>query len=64
MHRDVRKRLKTAEQMTLVYPDGTKVISLPDGSDEFSIKGYRDFLDPNKKYDRLRLYLVETGNGS
>jgi hypothetical protein len=45
-----------------LYPDGKKVHYLPDGKEEFSINGYRNFLDPKKRFDRLRLYLCEIGN--
>jgi len=48
--------------MTLVYTDSSIVDNLPDGFAKFTIKGYRDYLDPIKKYERLRLYLVDTGN--
>ncbi|XP_033761559.1 uncharacterized protein LOC117343326 [Pecten maximus] len=60
LHREFRKQYHTAHDMTLVYPDGSKVCGLPDGSADFSIKGYRDYLDPHKKYDRLRFFLVPT----
>jgi len=34
---------------------------LPDKSEEFSIVGYRNYLDPQKRFDRLRLYLCDKG---
>lgn len=52
-----RKLYKKSSDFVLVYPDGRLATTLPDSSEKFSIDGYRNFLDPKMKYDRLRLYL-------
>lgn len=52
-----QKLYKKSSDFVLVYPDGR----LPDSSEKFSIDGYRNFLDPKMKYDRLRLYLCTRG---
>lgn len=46
-------------KFVLVYPDGSEVTGLPDKKTKFSLKGYKEFLDPRMKYDRIRLYLCE-----
>lgn len=53
------RKYKYEEKFHLVYPDGSIVENLPDGAAEFSLEGYRNFVDPQKRYDRLRLYLCE-----
>lgn len=53
------RKYKYEEKFHLVYPDGSIVENLPDGSAELSLEGYRNFVDPQKRYDRLRLYLCE-----
>lgn len=60
-NRSFRQKYKSSDQFYLLYQDGTKVTSLPDNSDEFSIQGYRDFIDASKRFDRLRFYLCEKG---
>ncbi|XP_069109861.1 uncharacterized protein [Argopecten irradians] len=57
-----RRKYKNSKQFMLLYPDGSPVGKLPDNSEEFSIEGYRNLLDPTKRFDRLRLYICETGN--
>jgi hypothetical protein len=57
-----RKLYKRSSDFVLVYPDGRLVTTLPDSAETFSIDGYRKFLDPAMKYDRLRLYLCTRGN--
>lgn len=52
-----QKLYKKSSDFVLVYPDGRLATTLPDSSEKFSIDGYRNFLDPKMKYDRLRLYL-------
>lgn len=59
LNRLFRQKYKSSDNFVLVYPDGTPVNALPDESAEFSIDGYRKFLDPKMKFDRLRLYLCE-----
>jgi hypothetical protein len=56
-----RNKFQTVEQVELVYPDGTVVNNLPDGKQEFSLNGYRDFVDATLRFDRLRLYLCKAG---
>lgn len=56
-----RKLYKKSSDFVLVYPDGRLATTLPDSSEKFSIDGYRNFLDPKMKYDRLRLYLCTRG---
>ena len=57
-----RRMYKNCEDVILLYPDGTVVRTLPDGSGTFTLEDYRAFLDPKMKYDRLRLYLCTKGN--
>lgn len=63
-NRQFRHKFKKAHstRFSLVYEDGTIVSKLPDGSGDFTLSAYRQFLDPKLKYERLRLYLCETGN--
>lgn len=53
------RKYKYEEKIHLVYPDGSVVENIPDGSAEFSLEGYRNFVDPQKRFDRLRLYLCK-----
>ena len=57
--RSFREKYKSSDQFVLLYPDGSLTQYLPDKSEEFSILRYRNFLDPRKRFDRLRLYLCE-----
>jgi hypothetical protein len=57
--RPFRKKFDKIQKVELVYPDGALVDNLPDGSQLFTLKGYTDFVDPMKRYDRLRLYLCD-----
>ncbi|XP_061191786.1 uncharacterized protein LOC133200045 [Saccostrea echinata] len=57
-----KQKFESHTQFVLVYPDGKKVDMLPDGKEEFSILKYRNFLDPKKRFDRLRLYICNTKN--
>ncbi|XP_062589045.1 uncharacterized protein LOC134250694, partial [Saccostrea cucullata] len=59
-NRPFKQKFKSHTQFVLVYPDGKKVDMLPDGKEEFSILKYRNFLDPKKRFDRLRLYICNT----
>ena len=43
----------------LFYHDGRPVKDIPDGSTEFTLRGYKTF--KGVSYDRLRLYLAEVG---
>ncbi|KAK3107016.1 hypothetical protein FSP39_005117 [Pinctada imbricata] len=61
-NRNFKQLFKSHKKLYLVYPDGTLVEKLPDGKEVFSILGYRDFLDPKKRFDRLRLYLCSKQN--
>jgi hypothetical protein len=56
-----RQKYKSKDDFYLTYPDGSMVNLLPDKSDTFSIIGYRNFLDPTRRFDRLRLFLCEKG---
>ncbi|XP_069111435.1 uncharacterized protein [Argopecten irradians] len=57
-----QRRYKRSDEFFLLYPDGSKVKKLPDNSSNFTLKGYRDYLDPKRRYDRLRLYLCHKDN--
>ncbi len=43
---------------SLVYKDGRHVDKLPDGSQPFTLRGYKDFCR-EEQYDRIQLYLCE-----
>ncbi|XP_069126951.1 uncharacterized protein [Argopecten irradians] len=61
-NRYFRNKYKKVTQFHLVYPDGSVVKQLPDNSAAFSILAYRNYVDPQKRFDRLRLYLCEKSN--
>jgi len=62
VNRLFRKKYKNNDELCLVYSDGTVVDKLPDKSETFTLQGYRNFIDPKKRFDRLRLFLCEKGN--
>ncbi|XP_069110000.1 uncharacterized protein, partial [Argopecten irradians] len=57
VNRIFRSKYSKLESVCLVYGDGSEVVKLPDNSADFSIEGYRNFIDPRKRFDRLRLFL-------
>lgn len=61
VNRMFRQKYSKADRFFLVYGDGSVVDKLPDKSQDFTIEGYRNFLDPHKRLDRLRLFLCEKG---
>lgn len=61
-NRIFRKKYKSSDQVYLLFPDGSRVEGLPNKKDGmFSIIAYRNFVDPTKRFDRLRLYLCDKG---
>ncbi|XP_033758492.1 uncharacterized protein LOC117340824 [Pecten maximus] len=62
-NRMFRKKYKSSDQLYLLFPDGSRVEGLPNRKDaNFSIIEYRNFVDPTKRFDRLRLYLCDKVN--
>ncbi|XP_033747514.1 uncharacterized protein LOC117332638 [Pecten maximus] len=59
-NRMFRKKYKSSDQLYLLFPDGSRVEGLPNRKDA-NIE-YRNFVDPTKRFDRLRLYLCDKVN--
>lgn len=56
-NRTFREKHRSANNFVLVYPDGSLVDKLPGSQEDFSLIGYRNSIDPHKRFDRLRLYI-------
>lgn len=60
-NRVFKPKYNSNELFHLLYPDGSIVNKIPGSDEPFSIKGYRDSIDPQRRFDRLRLFLCTKG---